>query len=263
MKPSRLGLDRRRRCAFRRGDRGLSADHGHEYRRAANGDGRSSRLSLRCRCATGGRVARRVAAYVDGGSGRHGGVDQPLPSLNYDIRVSIHDRNDRPFCHAVITGPPRRRKKYSISRLCYSSMRSRMVGPNRPATMFRLQAPHSASAGSLATRQRAIRRGHAAQVAIWSSSAWRFVLPPRGARLRISESGEEAIWNSSARNNGQVTGNLLILDGNQDFRSGFSAISGPVGVAMVDAKACAAIAEFLEVIRTHGPIVTSSCLRSQ
>lgn len=93
--------------------------------------------------------------------------------------------------------------------------------------------------------------GHAKGLAGWTEGGWRFLAPPEGMRLWLSEEQQFALFRDGDWHLGEVHGKVFV-EGEQVVGARSDAIAEPFGGEVVDAEARAAIVAVLEALRSHG-----------
>jgi hypothetical protein len=96
--------------------------------------------------------------------------------------------------------------------------------------------------------------GKSGCVAGWTSGGWRFVEPTEGMRLIVRSTATEAAYRDGAWELGAVRGSALLIGGEQVVGARMAAIASPVGGAVTDAEARAALDAILGAMRAHGLI---------
>ena len=96
--------------------------------------------------------------------------------------------------------------------------------------------------------------GHASAIAGYAAGGWRFVAAVAGMRALDKASGQTATYDGAAWVVGTIKGAKLELAGSQVVGARGAAVANPVGGAVVDVEARAAIVAMLDRMRSHGLI---------
>lgn len=96
--------------------------------------------------------------------------------------------------------------------------------------------------------------GHGSAIAGWTAGGWRFVAPRVGLRARHLPSGQEAVYDGTQWNRGEVNGARVMIDGRQVIGARGAAIPVPTGGNTIDAELRACVETILITMRSHGLI---------
>jgi hypothetical protein len=99
--------------------------------------------------------------------------------------------------------------------------------------------------------------GQANAIAGWTAGGWRFVAPVEGARARLRQTGEEAVFTSGSWIVGTLDAVQLRIGGTKVIGAQQSPIIAPSGGDVTDANARATIGQILGVLRDHGLIAAA------
>jgi hypothetical protein len=91
-------------------------------------------------------------------------------------------------------------------------------------------------------------------VAGWTSGGWRFVAPVEGMSLFVRATATWAMFRGGAWEIGLLSGDAVVIGGEQVIGSRAAAIADPAGGATVDNEARTAIGAILGALREHGLI---------
>ena len=91
-------------------------------------------------------------------------------------------------------------------------------------------------------------------LAMWTSSGWRFVAPAAGMRVWDEAAGAEWRWMGTAWTDGALHGSGLFVGGEQVVSGRQAAIASPSGGTIIDAEARAALDQVIVALKTHGLI---------
>ena len=98
--------------------------------------------------------------------------------------------------------------------------------------------------------------GQAHALAGWTAGGWRFLAPREGLAVWSAADGCFANYAAGAWRLGRLSGARLEIDGVQVVGGQVAAISGPVGGAVTDVEARAALTAVLQALRAHGLIAS-------
>jgi hypothetical protein len=99
--------------------------------------------------------------------------------------------------------------------------------------------------------------GQAGTLAGWTEGGWRFITATEGLRVRVKNTGLEAVYSNGSWQIGTVDAVQLRIGGNQVVGARQPAIADPVDGATVDVNARVTIGQILGVLRAHGLIATA------
>ena len=98
--------------------------------------------------------------------------------------------------------------------------------------------------------------GRAENIAGWTASGWRFVVPLEGMTAWVEGAGVDARFAGGRWRLGEITGKALIIGGLPVVRARAAGVPDPVDGATIDAEGRAAIGAILDALRHHGLIAT-------
>ena len=123
------------------------------------------------------------------------------------------------------------------------------VGSNAPPA-----SPVEGQCFIIGTAPTGVWAGHASAIAGYAAGGWRFVAAVAGMRALDKASGQTATYDGAAWVVGTIKGAKLELAGSQVVGARGAAVANPVGGAVVDVEARAAIVAMLDRMRSHGLI---------
>jgi hypothetical protein len=91
-------------------------------------------------------------------------------------------------------------------------------------------------------------------IAGWTDGGWRFIVPVEGMTVWDSARKLTWRWSGDAWEPGEVTGTRLVLGGTQVVGAQGTPIAAPIGGAVADTEARAAVMSILAALRSHGLI---------
>ena len=96
--------------------------------------------------------------------------------------------------------------------------------------------------------------GHNGELACMTAGGWRFCRAVEGQSAYIRSTGTFGLFRQNAWEIGTLTGNRLMLGGQQVVGARAAAIANPAGGSVIDVQCRDAVASILVALRAHGLI---------
>lgn len=96
--------------------------------------------------------------------------------------------------------------------------------------------------------------GRTGSVACWTEGGWRFITPRAGLALWVSDRGHRLCHDGADWHDAALREDGLYMAGHRVVGERMAAIAGPVGGAVIDGEARAAIVQILNALANHGLI---------
>ena len=91
-------------------------------------------------------------------------------------------------------------------------------------------------------------------LASWTDGGWRFAAPVPGMRVWVGSRSLWVHWTGSAWSEGELSGSLLVVEGQQVVGKRQPAVPSPSGGTIIDAEARSAVAALIVALKSHGLI---------